>query len=118
MTGLEIYSPASAMPLGIPLSISAHRFDVDKKFHIDTASDDDTWLNMYGRYNPFDDTLRIECEFSRQESSSYFDYEPTKDEAQLVKDMIAEKIQEDYHQTPQEFCEEYYGEDPTIGGIL
>ena len=36
-------------------------FDVDKKFHIDTASDDDTWLNMYGRYNPFDDTLRIEC---------------------------------------------------------
>lgn len=57
-------------------------FDVDKKFHIDTASDDDTWLNMYGRYNPFDDTLRIECEISRQDSSSYFDYEPTKDEAQ------------------------------------
>ena len=39
-------------------------FDVDKKFRIDTASDDDTWLNMYGRYNPFDDTLRIECEIS------------------------------------------------------
>lgn len=93
-------------------------FDVDKKFHIDTASDDDTWLNMYGRYNPFDDSLRIECEISRQESSSYFDYEPTKGEAQLIKDMIAEKIQEDYHQTPQEFCEDYYGEDPTIGGIL
>ena len=93
-------------------------FDVDKKFHIDTASDDDTWRNMYGRYNPFDDTLRIECEISRQDSSSYFDYEPTKAEAQLIKDMIEEKIQEDYHQTPQEFCEEYYGEDPTIGGIL
>ena len=93
-------------------------FDVDKKFHIDTASDDDTWLNMYGRYNPFDDSLRIECEISRQDGSTYFDYEPTKDEAQLIKDMIAEKIQEDYHQTPQEFCEEYYGEDPTIGGIL
>ena len=67
-------------------------FDVDKKFHIDTASDDDTWLNMYGRYNPFDDTLRIECEISRQDSSSYFDYEPTKAEAQLIKDMIEEKI--------------------------
>lgn len=40
-------------------------FDVDKKFHIETASDDDTWLNMYGRYNPFDDSLRIECEISR-----------------------------------------------------
>ena len=23
-------------------------FDVDRKFHIDTGSDDDTWLNMYG----------------------------------------------------------------------
>lgn len=92
-------------------------FDVDKKFHIDTASDDDTWLNMYSRYNPFDDTLRIECEINRQDNSSYFDYEPTKDEAQLIKDMIAEKIQEDYHQTPQEFCEEYCGEDQTIGGI-
>lgn len=93
-------------------------FDVDKKFHIETASDDDTWLNMYGRYNPFDDSLQIECEISRQDGSSYFDYEPTKDEAQLIKDMIAEKIQEDYHQTPQEFCEDYYAEDPTIGGIL
>lgn len=67
-------------------------FDVDKKFHIETASDDDTWLNMYGRYNPFDDSLRIECEISRQDGSTYFDYEPTKDEAQLIKDMIAEKI--------------------------
>lgn len=64
-------------------------FDVDKKFHIETASDDDTWLNMYGRYNPFDDSLRIECEISRQDGSTYFDYEPTKDEAQLIKDMIA-----------------------------
>ena len=93
-------------------------FDVDKKFNIDTASDDDTWLNMYGRYNPFDDTLRIECEISRQDSSSYFDYEPTKDEEQLIKDLITEKIREDYNQTPQEFCDEYYGAEPTIGGIL
>lgn len=92
-------------------------FDVGRKFHIDTASDDDTWLNMYGRYNPFDDSLRIECEISRQDSSSYFDYEPTKEETQLIKDMIAERIQEDYNQTPQEFCEGYYGEDQIIGGI-
>lgn len=92
-------------------------FDVDRKFHIDTGSDDDTWLNMYGHYNPFNDSLRIECEISRQDSSSYFDYEPTKDEAQLIKDMIAEKLREDHNQTPQEFCEEYYGEDQTIGGI-
>lgn len=92
-------------------------FDVDKKFHIDTAADDDAWLNLYGRYNPYDDTLRLEGEISRQDGSSYFDYEPTKAEAWLIKEMIAEKIREDYHQSPQEFCEEYYGEEPTIGGI-
>lgn len=27
-------------------------FDVDKKFRIDTASDDDTWLNMYAATIP------------------------------------------------------------------
>ena len=40
-------------------------FDADKKFGIDTASEDGTWLNMYAKYNPFADTLRIECEISR-----------------------------------------------------
>ena len=93
-------------------------FDVDRKFCIDTASDDDTWMNMYGRYNPFDDTLLIECEISRQDSSSFFDYEPTAGEAQLIKDMITETIRECCNKTPREFCEEYYGEDPKIGGIL
>ena len=92
-------------------------FDVDKKFFIDTASDDDAWLNLYGHYNPYDDTLRLEGEISCQDGSSYFDYEPTKAEAQLIKEMIAEKLQEVYQQTPQELCEEYYGEEPTIGGI-
>ena len=67
-------------------------FDADKKFGIDTASEDGTWLNMYAKYNPFADTLRIECEISRDSGSSYFDYEPTENESQLIKDMIAEKL--------------------------
>lgn len=81
-------------------------FDSDKKFGIDTASEDGTWLNMYAKYNPFADTLRIECEISRDIENSYFDYEPTKNESQLIKDMIAEKLYEKYGQTPQEFCED------------
>lgn len=104
-------------------------FDVDKKFGIQTREDDGTWLNMYGKYNPFADTLRIECEISNDDGSSYFDYEPAAAEKQLIKDMIAEKIQEEYRQTPREFCEGYCGtedvygeheesdEDMTIGGI-
>lgn len=107
-------------------------FDVDKKFGTHTNMNDAEWLNMYAKYNPFTDTLRIECEISRDDSSEYFDYEPTANETHLIKDMIAEKIREEYHQTPQEFCEEFYDTDDirgehtvqenepsyTMGGIL
>lgn len=90
-------------------------FDADKKFGIDTASEDGTWLNMYAKYKPFADTLRIECEISRDNGSSYFDYEPTNAESQLIKDMIAEKLMQTHGQTPQEFCEDVG--DITMGGM-
>lgn len=86
-------------------------FDVDKKFGIHINDEDGTWLNLYGKYNPFADTLRLECEISRENGSEYFDYEPTAGEAQLIKDMITEKIREEYHQTPKEFCERFYDTD-------
>lgn len=91
-------------------------FDVDKKFGTDT-SDDDVWLNMYAKYNPFKDTLRIECEIDKPLESEYFAYEPTESESQFIKEMIAEKIKECYDQTPQEFCDSAYNEDISIGGI-
>ena len=31
---------------------------------------------------------------------------PTETESLLIKDMIAEKLQEEYGQTPKEFCED------------
>ena len=91
-------------------------FNVDKKFGTDT-SDDDVWLNMYAKYNPFKDTLRIECEIDKPLESEYFDYEPTESESQFIKEMIAEKIKECYDQTSQEFCDSAYNEDISIGGI-
>ena len=74
-----------------------------------------TWLNMYAKYNPFADTLRIECEISRDSGSSYFDYEPTENESQLIKAMIAEKLMQTHDQTPQEFCEDVGGME--MGGM-
>lgn len=93
-------------------------FDVDKKFGICTADDDGTWLNMYGKYNPFEDMLRIECEISCDNGSEYFDYEPTAAETQLIKDMIAEKIMEIHGQTPQEFCNDVCGDAPVMGCLV
>ena len=94
-------------------------FDVDEKFGVHTADNDSTWLNMYARYNPFEDTLCIECEIDTDDSSTnrYFDYEPTASEAQLIKDMITQKIEDEYGQTPQEFCEEACDEDQSMGGL-
>lgn len=92
-------------------------FDVDSKFHIYTNSDDSTWLNMYGRYNPYQDTLRIECVISSAEGDDSFDYEPTAAESKLIKEMIAEKIRELHNQTPTEFCENFYGQGMDMGGM-
>lgn len=93
-------------------------FDVDKKFGTHTADDDGTWLNLYAKFNPFADTLRLECEIDtdRPEGNRYFDYEPEEAEARLIKDMIAEIVQEAYGQTPQEFCQDSWGESFSMGG--
>lgn len=103
-------------------------FDVDKKFGTQIADEDETWLNLYGKYNPFADTLRLECEISRDDGSEYFEYMPTESEAKLIKDMITEKISEEFGQTPEGFCQTFYGTDdlygehsnekPTMGGII
>ena len=90
-------------------------FDVDKKFGTNTKDNDDVWLNMYAKYNPFDDTLRIECEIDKPKGSEYFDYTPTEAEAKLIKDMIAETIKAEYGQTPQEFCEQFQDEEQKMG---
>ena len=81
-------------------------FDVDAKFGTHIADDDGTWLNMYGKYNPYEDTLLIECEVCHDDKESeYFEYTPTSSEAQLIKEMIAEKIRQLHKQTPKEFYE-------------
>ncbi len=95
-------------------------FEVDKKFGIETNGEEGTWLNLWGFYNPFEDTLRLKGQISYDDGSSdWFDYEPTTAEIQLIKDMLSAEIKKEYHQTPQEFCEQYMDESesvPTQGG--
>ena len=95
-------------------------FDVDKKFMVDTT-DDSTWVNMYGSYNPFKDSLKIECVISSDDDAQEFIYNPTKQESDLIKQMIADKIKQVFGQTPQEFCndtqEPIQQEEITMGGM-
>ncbi len=92
-------------------------FDVDRKFGKDINSDDDAWLNLYAIYYPYSDTLKMMYEVSRSDGNEMYVYEPTDSETKLVKEMIAEKIKELHNQTPQEFCEEFYAEEQTVGEI-
>ena len=79
-------------------------FDVPRKFGSQAQLQDGEWLNLYAKYNPFEDTLRLECEVSRENGSTWFDYTPTDAETSLIKDMITETIRDVHKQTPQEFC--------------
>lgn len=95
-------------------------FDVDKKFGLNINDEDGTWLNIWGIYNPFEDSLRLECQISRGDGNDeYFDYVPTFGEAKLIKDKVAACIKNRHDKTPQEFCEQYMDEPesvPTQGG--
>ena len=93
-------------------------FDTDKKFMVHTDGNEGTWLNMYAKYNPFEDTLRIECVISCEDGDQNFEYSPTKAESDLIKEMITERIKEVHGHTPQEFCNEFITDtNIEMGGI-
>lgn len=85
-------------------------FDVDRKFHLDINAQDSTWLNMTVFFNPYKDTISILCEIDSDEGIEEFYYEPTRNETEFIKDMIAQKLQIECDQSPREFCEQYFNE--------
>jgi len=85
------------------------RFDVEKKFNVDVSAED-TWLNFYATYNPFADTVEMSYTVESGDFSHTNGYDPTENEAQLIKELIAEKIQNEHGITPQEFCQEAMSE--------
>lgn len=90
-------------------------FDVGRKFGVDLSADD-AWLNLFGSYDPFDESLAMAYEVSTDTNSEVHNYTPTESEAAVIKGMITEKIQELYQQTPQEFCREFSENDIRMGG--
>lgn len=94
------------------------RFDVNKKFNLNLDCEAGEWVNLYGIYNPFSDFLTVEYVVSTDDKEESFYYTPTKAEAELIKDMITQKIQEEYGQTPIEFCLDISSSEmQTIGGM-
>ena len=71
-------------------------FDVNEKFNLQLDSEAGEWVNMYGIYNPLSDFLTVECIISKDNSSESFFYTPTTAESALIKELIAEKIKEQF----------------------
>ena len=80
--------------------------DAEKKFNEELGRYE-AWLNMYAIYDPFADTLKMPYTVNLDTGSKENQYFPTENEEKLVKDLIAEKLQAVYGQTPQEFCQSF-----------
>ena len=90
-------------------------FDVIKKFDLIPWEDEDTSLDLYAIYNPTTDYLT--CEYvikSGNGDREYELYEPTENEAKLIKEMIAETIMDEYGKTPTEYVCELEEFDPSL----
>ena len=76
----------------------------------------DSGESFIAKYDPFADTLRLEFTVTTADSCEEGEYVPTVAESQLIKEMIAEKLREEFGQTPKEFCEDVDGIE--IGGMM
>lgn len=80
-------------------------FDVDKKFGLQTRDEPGVWLNMYAKYDVAEASLKIECIVSGEKEEKSFEYEPTINEADMLREAIKEKLRQYYGCTPKEFCQ-------------
>ena len=76
-------------------------FDVDAKFGIGTANEDDNWVNLYAFYNPKTGSLKMT--FILAADFSEHSYRPTKGEKDLIIQLISEKVMEVSGATPEEY---------------
>ena len=89
-------------------------FDVVKKFNLIPWENDEKSVDLYAIYNPTTDYLICEYVIKDDNGEEYEHYDPTDDEAKIIKEMIAETIMEEYGQTPTEFVCELEDFDPAL----
>lgn len=65
-------------------------FDVDKKFGLNTESDNSAWVNLYLKYNPWLKTVSAEYVISTDDECIAREYEPTEAECKMMAHIIEE----------------------------
>ncbi len=92
-------------------------FDVDKKFNIDTASDDDKWANMYADFNTATGELKISIHVSDNKDTEVIEYTPTDAERKLIIAMMEEKCENIYGCSLKELCSNEIDNSMEFGGM-
>lgn len=71
-------------------------FDVNKKFDLNIADDDDTYVNMYASFDVRDKKLSITTEVVSAYEAEFGDYIPTEAEEKLIVSLMQEYCQKEY----------------------
>lgn len=78
--------------------------NVAEKFGFELDHSEESML-MFGRYDPFTETLNVECEITKgYDPILRFDYDCTTRESIMIRRAIKEAIMEVWGKTPQRYC--------------
>lgn len=103
---LEFESDTGCMSLRVETC-----FDVDKKFGLHTADDEDTWVNMYIGYNPFNKDVSV-VYFVRTENGDFGrNYEPTDSEIKMMTNFMEESCIKEMKLNCRDVLIRYFMED-------
>lgn len=91
--------------------------DKYERFGIDPNQVKEELISFYASYNPASDELITEYHLnvSNPPGGEWHPYIATEKEQQIIKEMITETIREEYNLTPQEFYDNFYDEEQTMG---
>lgn len=82
-------------------------FDVDKKFGLNTTTDDDTWVNVYVEYYPFannlQDSIKVIYDIDTPQEIISKEYSPYYEELQLLVKMMKEACMKETNMSPCEY---------------
>lgn len=81
-------------------------FDVDKKFNIRTADEDDTWVNFYAEYNTQTGNLSTTFYINGPDLCEEHEYKPTENEKKLIIEMMEDCCHKNYSCSLKELVEE------------
>ena len=85
-------------------------FDCDKYFGVNTANDDDVWLNFYVMYHRKSDTITTQYTLDNHDFPEVVDWELTKEEENYIRQKLNDFCMEDAQLPLKEWFDKFINE--------